>query len=1311
MVCTNLLEVGKMQKSKRNTLTVLLLIAITAIMCAAISVGGMLQSGMRVSAAATGWQGVSYYSDYSSQQETYEAGFALSKQLAEEGYVLLKNEVSGIAEREGAKALPLASDTTKLNLFGRNSYDPETGGSGSAGSTMGEIITITGSLKNAGYTINPALEEFYNAQPKRVKPSSNRSFYFTGETPQSDYPASLADTYAEYGDVAVVTFTRSGGEGTDLSRASFTTVEGSTSRNDAVAWPTRDEITSGTWTPKGGKGRENTPFAHYLELDENELALLDMLQKNNDIKDVIVLINTSNIMELGFLNDAKYSKIKSALWIPGGGVSGFDAIGKILKGEVNPSGRTVDTHYSDFTKDPSWFNFGNNRVGQNKLGQGNQYTTEEGTIYDGITFNSCGGTLYEVSYEEGIYLGYRYYETRGYTDGEDWYDDAVVYPFGHGLSYSDFDWEITGVRQGTFDSNVAQDESTGVVGRSVVGAMPVSDWTQPIVFDSDDAFEIDVKVTNRSTSAMSGKDVVEMYYTAPYETDKIEKSHVELGDFAKTDLIAPGESDTVTLTIRAIDLASYDFGDKNTNGHSGWELDDGDYTLWIGKDAHDAWASEDPMKISLRLNTEVNYTKDWKTDYTVENRFDDVSEAMEDRTLSRTDWEGTFPTTPYWFDVDADNTVLDPFWEARFRFEHDGEAYSAEEYPDVDPVYLKAGKAELVKPDEFFDDFMLPVADGVEQGAARIAEWYDEANPRYPDAEGNPGHAPWYCADEDAPEFRDSAQAYSASDPAPIQYIELAGKSYDDPMWEQFLSQMTVEQMIDVMQIRWLTAIDGLGIPAGDANDGPVGIKGRGWGGPFVSYPVEPVIASTWNKELAYRQGNMIGNEALWSKITGWWAPGANIHRSPFSGRNFEYYSECGTLSGFILSQVVRGATDKGVLVNMKHFVLNDQETDRGNNGIATWADEQTMRQIYFKPFEDAIKLGNGNGAMTSYNRIGTVWAGAHYELLTEVVRNEWGMDGGIFVTDSPNISSTHMYSNQMIRAGNDMSLCNRLTTTPARLTFDEASLTATHKLAIWNSTKNILYTYLKCNLLRNGYYIENMDMEYTAGGADANSAVSLTAVKNVATEISVADEALSGVKYIMHNGELPEGMDYDAETGTISGTPTESGTFSIQIAPVSSDIDEGEEWTATVRNYFTLTVYDSDAELIVDQISEALDQLKSEYEGKIDALTEQINALDEKLAALNNYDDAALRAQIEELKTQLESLGSQLDSAGANDTALKSQIEALQNALDELTVTDDENFGSLIGLSVAIVIIAGLGLVAAVAGLVIKLLRGSKNR
>lgn len=866
----------------------------------------------------------------SEKRAVLKAANKLNEEIVSEGVTLLKNKNN---------ALPLAAGS-KISVFGKNSANIVLGGSGSGGGNAKNSVSLYKGLKNAGFELNPKLKDFYESGKSGDGRDGNPAIgakvtgLAIGETPQSKYTKAIKDSYASYSDAAVIVFSRIGGEGFDLPRLQTKSYGGA-----AV-----------DGSKEGGQ--------HYLELDKNEEALLNAVIECGTFKKVVVLINCATSMELGFIEEN--DGIDAAMWIGSPGGSGTNAIGDLLCGKKTPSGHLVDTYVRDFTKDPTWQNFGDNL--QNN---GNAY----------LAAGSALGN-YFVEYEEGIYFGYRYYETRSFQDiyrfGDDkgWYDENVVYPFGYGLSYADFTWTL----------NTEKTTPSGYI------------------LNKDVNNKIDVVVSVKNTSEKySGKDVIQLYYSAPYVNNGIEKSHVILGGVVKTGLLAPGETKEYKLTLDIEDMASYDYDDANGNGFYGYELDPGVYTVYVGKNAHDCWAEDSAIKLEYSLLDGIKYPMDiYGNGSDNDNRFESMSEYMNGKTMSRGSINATFPQMPTRADREISDTVRNAL---NFK------------YDDVNGDYMKTFTGETRE-------------------------------------QGKKGTAP--------------------------QLYEMFGLPYDDPKWDELLDYISVDDMVTLVgQGNFHTiSMDKIGKPRTIDPDGPAGFTNF-MGDPTVHdtcfYASECLIGATFNADLANDMGVMVGLESLvgYTKgdgrtYSGWYAPAVNIHRSPFSGRNWEYYSEDPYLSGYMGTNVVIGAQSKGVYTYVKHFVLNDQETCRDAGGLITWADEQTFREIYLKPFKMIVEEGNTHAMMSSFNRIGTEWAGGSYALLTEVLRKEWGFEG--MVISDYNLSNAYMHPDQMIRAGGDLNLSQDYKPS------DDASrkgMTDDVQIkALRNATKNILFTVANSNAM-----------------------------------------------------------------------------------------------------------------------------------------------------------------------------------------------------------------------------------------------------
>jgi beta-glucosidase len=821
--------------------------------------------------------------------ETSEEAKALCQAIAEEGIVLMKNDNN---------TLPLASGT-KLNVFGWSSTNPVYGGTGSGSlSDAFPTTSLLEGLTDAGFEVNQDLVDFYtNFRDTRPTVGMMGQDWTIPEPTIDEYnEAGIFESAKEYSDVALVVLSRCGGEGADLPK----TYDG-------------EDTFSESGSMFGASGVRYSEYAddldaskHYLELSNRETAMLE--QVTSDYDNVIVIINSANAMELGFVNE--YSSISSVIYCPGTGQTGFEGLGEIIAGTVNPSGKTVDTFVSDLTAAPNY-----NNIGSFTYDNMDDYSVENMFAEGGYASPSF------VDYVEGIYVGYRFYETAA-EEGLINYDDAVVYPFGYGLSYTTFTQEM-----GTISEN-------------------------------DGTISFDVTVTN--TGSVAGKDVVEVYYNPPYTNGGIEKASVNLIAFQKTGTIEPGASETVTVSFAAEDMSSYD-----SEGTGGYVLEAGDYEISIRTDSHNVIDSQTYTVASASSGKSTDVTQ-------ATNKFDDV--AGEVTYLSRAD----------------------------------GFANYAE---------ATAAPATYSMTDEQKATFM--------NNDTYNPEDYDNDSDEMPTTGANNG----------------------------LTLADLRGVDYDDAQWDDLLDQLTVDDMKELIAMGGYetTAASSVGKVMTVDCDGPASINNNFTGQGSIGFPAAVMIASTWNTDLALQFGESIGKMADEMDVSGWYAPAMNIHRSAFAGRNFEYYSEDGLLSGKMAAQAIIGAEEYGVYAYMKHFALNDQETNRCNM-ICTWANEQSIREIYLKPFEISVKEGGAKAVMSSFNYIGTTPAGSSYALQTEVLRNEWGFQG--FVLTDYFGGYGYQDADRMIRGGTDCMLA----------TYDNGlnylhDTSATSIIAARQSCKNILYT------------------------------------------------------------------------------------------------------------------------------------------------------------------------------------------------------------------------------------------------------------
>ena len=918
---------SKKEKKLKKSKAVVVWAVVSALLVSIVTAGNVLAYGPLSGLADTLFGGqrpiyntdvVSMYpAEASSKEEALNNAQALNLKAAEEGFVLLKNENSALPLEKGAK----------ISVFGKNSVNLSYGGSGSGGFDTGNNVDLYASLEDAGFDTNSALKSFYESTQSGSGRSANSSDLDSGsnqriavgETPQSKYTDAVKNSYESYADAALVVITRIGGEGFDLPRYQGTT-EGAVSAD-----------------------------SHYLELDQNERDMLSAVC-NAGFKHVIVVFNVPSSFEATFLTDPEYAdfayKIDAAIWIGFTGSNGITALGEVLNGDVNPSGRLVDTWAADFTKNPTFENFGTGST-------------------DTSTDQYDMGMYYSVDYEEGIYVGYRYYETRGLTDGEQWYQENVVYPFGYGLSYTTFEWEV---------------------GEA-----------------SDDVVEMDnvitIPVTVKNTGSAAGKEVVQLYASAPYTDGGIEKAHKVLVGYAKTQLLEPGESETVEVSFDPYNVASYDYRDANGNGFCGYELEHGEYTLYVSHNAH-----EEEAAIVLTLDEDILIEADPDTGSEVVNRYTDQEDTLDsdwqlDTVLSRADWEGTWPT------------------------------------PQNDETHTTT--TEL---------------------AAEIKDT-EHNNPTDFDEEDSP----WFGEDVIST-LRDLLPDEPAED-----YTAIV--DYDDERWEEILDACSEEDLLNLINngAYHTLAVENIELPATIHGDGPAGftcfmnseqVNGT------CQYVSEPVMAATWNAELMEELGEVMGEEGiLGDKSTGQpyssiYAPGVNIHRSPFGGRCSEYFSEDPYLSGVMAAAEIRGLQSKGVVPMVKHFAANEQETHRSIGGDLSWLTEQSLRELYLKSFEIAIKDGESRGIMSSFNRIGTRWTGGDYRLLTEILREEWGFKGTV-ICDFNTIPQ-YMVPRQMFYAGGDLDLA---TLTTSMWTDADTSENG-DAIVLRNAAKNVLYSLVNSNAM-----------------------------------------------------------------------------------------------------------------------------------------------------------------------------------------------------------------------------------------------------
>ena len=814
--------------------------------------------------------------------ETNEEAAEVAEEIMEDGIVLLKNE----------SLLPL-NETKKLNIFGWESINPAYGGAGSGGiNDLYDIVSLNQGLENAGFSINQELVDFYNNYgADNPEMSIQKQSWTLPEPPVDTYSDELIKSAKEYSDVAVVVLSRKAGEG----------------HNDIPM-----DVRKAAYDNNSDEYDDFPEGEHYLQLSQTERDMVDMVCSNFD--NVIVVYNGANQFELGFADE--YPQIKSVVWCPGTGNVGFNALGKVFSGEVNPSGKTPDTFVYDMTTAPWWNN-----------AEKTEYTNLADMAVEGM--NAGTAQVYApafTNYVEGIYVGYKYYETAAQEGAID-YDKTVQYPFGYGLSYTEFEQKMGELKE------------------------------------KDGQISVDVEVTN--TGDVAGKDVVEVYYKPPYTNGGIEKSSSNLIEFAKTDLLQPGESQTVTVTFSIEDMASYD-----ENNAKAYVLEKGDYVISINSDSHTALDQK-------------TYTADKDVVYKGENK------RASDDTAATNVFE----------DAKGDVTYLS----------------RADHFANYEEATAAPASAELGEP--------------------YVSEYHLNSN----------FDKTTYLNDKDVMPTTGADNGLTLAD--------MRDADYDDPRWEKLLDQLTVDEMANMIAMAGYqtAAMDSVGKVATLDFDGPAAINNNFTGVGSIGFPIEVVVASTWNKELAQAWGECMGKISQEMGAEGWYAPGMNTHRTAFGARNYEYFSEDGVLAGNMGAKAVEGARKYGVYSYIKHFALYEGNAKM----VSVWSNEQAIREIYLKPFEISVKQGGANAVMVSWSFLGDKWTGECSNLINTVLREEWGFRG-MALTDFFR-NNGHGFMNA------DAALANGVDVMLSTFNGEENNVAnpehPTSVLQMRNACKNVMYT------------------------------------------------------------------------------------------------------------------------------------------------------------------------------------------------------------------------------------------------------------
>lgn len=814
-------------------------------------------------------EGTLFKPTYDTEEKVNEASEATASKIIGEGTVLLENNNN---------VLPLAKKSN-VSVFGITSAiwkseEKITGKSNTA---------LTTALKEAGLNINDTLRSFYKSnshkkwgQGSAYGAGTERTDWTIDETPYSEYTDAVKNSYDNFNDAAIVVLSRGGCEGADL--------------------PRHMDAQNGNYSDS------------YLSLSQNEKDLLQNVCAK--FEKVIVIMNSANSMDMSFL---KEYDIDATILCTSTGDAALTNVGKLLVGDMDFSGKTVDTYvYNNLTDTPASKNMGDYRF------------TKDGSIIN-----------YEyMNYGEDIYVGYRYFETRYFdqnngVDSSYVYQDHIAYPFGHGLSYNEYKWS---------------DFQLGAV-------------------DENGQIEVKLNVTNNGT--ISGKDVVEIYANVPYtaydKENKIEKSAVKLVGFAKTDEIAPGATEEVTISVDRYELMSYDSTYAHDSTKGAYILDAGDYYLTAAKDAH--MAVNNFLKY-LNSDASVSGYRNFEGQY-------DVTLVKKAFTIDSLE-----PTS-----VSKDTIIKNNFEDATLE----------------DANYLSRTNWSLADKDDLIYHDAISNA-GVSEVDDKEGKVYTHniADKLYAilsstgwEASGNPNE------EKDYSEIKTEQEAN-------LQLTDLMGLDFDDPKWQELIESLSIADLNQLFSYGGYgtVAIEKIGKPKTKEYDGPARIFNMFTSQSSFVFPCEETIAQTWNPALAKEMAEEIGDLCILQGINGWYAPGMDTHRTAFGGRNFEYYSEDAYISGKMGAAAIEGIQSKGVYAYMKHFALNDQDTNRGTtNRVAVFAREQAIREIYLRPFEYSVKEGHSHGVMAAMNRVGPRQSIYHYGLLTEVLRKEWGFDG-IVVTD-----------------------------------------------------------------------------------------------------------------------------------------------------------------------------------------------------------------------------------------------------------------------------------------------------------------------
>ncbi|MGN0813796.1 MAG: glycoside hydrolase family 3 C-terminal domain-containing protein [Candidatus Coproplasma sp.] len=1199
--------------------------ALTLLACSATLALGVSAFSAPISvfaAAVSGGTLTKYYTDYGSLEETIAAAEKHTEQTVAEGATLLKNKDN---------ALPM-SGTASVSVLGV-SADALIGAAATSGQSTESAggDTVAEVLADAGFNVNPTLKAYYDTKGATI---GQEEVNFNGQ---------VKNSFRMYNDAAVVVLSRTGGEGSDAARV--TSEKAGTNLLGEEDTASHVALAQDAPSAEGAQAEGNT-YKHYLMLTESERELLKLAEKN--FKKVIVVLNTSNAMEIEELNE--WDGIDAIINIDRPGEGGLAALPKILNGEVNPSGGLVDEWYSDFTADPTWYNFGNNNQSRAYAAGQNDYMNSEGKTDGKLESGQdvIGDTegFHGVDYEEGIYLGYKYYETY-YTDmyklnpeaAQQWWEDNVTYAFGYGLSYTTFSFKSNGIY-------------TDAKLKNALPQTGVADLFKSTKSTAAQVKKLYVPVTVTNTGSVAGKKTVQIYVTAPYDdTSKVEKSAVSLVGYAKTDELQPGKSQTVVVEINVQDMASwYSYYTQEDKTSGAYIMEDGEYTLRIMEDSHYDCATvynaekgiyevngveECYAQETFSLDKDIALEQDDYSGLQVSSLFTDglndngdgadadtkvgdsnfgnvrtadmmaeggtgMTTMSRNGTVSATNksvsanvlnysgvgvptkpeevteqvngFDVSFPEAPKTSDLTFKDNVLDnwSFWDN----------YSVSStYSGANDATGNYSKYYVNDDNKGYVWSHTSVPQGWTQSKGTLTQYVNEG------ANGDKGHQNIWLY---------------VSDSNSIKFADMAGVPYDDERWDAFLNQLTYDELCYVNTYCGygtgnINSIDkGLTVD----RDGPNSINLE------FQMAAESLLAATWNTELAEERGILIANIALLTGFQGWYAPGADIHRSPFSGRNNEYFSQDGILGGYIGAALTQGVQSRGVICYTKHILMNDQETDRGC--LFTWCDEQAMRENYIKNFQMILQEGGSKAGMTAYGRIAGLSNTNNTNLSIELYQNEWGSQA-YFVTDGYIGWNQRTNPDMMVRAGNQTILTTGNTeylsgqTNPETgaattggfykvgETLPDGTTAAKEGVYIAQAGENgatvyeISYTQWYCvRQMAHGvlYQVANTAGQYNGYSNLTVEGTKLEATEGVSAELSVKiDSLVDSDSFVTYSATgLPEGLSIDANTGAISGTPKAPGNYIINVNYVIDGwVEKSATYTLEVTSAITLTAESDD--------------------------------------------------------------------------------------------------------------------------------------